>query len=116
VKYQQMSEDSGKGGYDLYYTFGVIFLDLVNGLRADGRIRLETFVKVKNDLFAFLRGLYVREVILPTNRTFILQNIPQSMNVYYGRMYYWKMVIGAWLRLPISIGRRSVSSVYRRFK
>jgi len=116
VKYQQMSDDSGKGGYDLYYTFSVIFLDIINGLRERRRIGINTFITVKKDLFEFLKGLYLSEAILPTNRTFILRNIPQSMDVYYGRMYYWKMVIGAWLRLPITIGRRCVSSVYRRFK
>ena len=115
-KYEVMADESGKGGYDLYYTFGVIFLDLVNTLRTNGRISLDTFVRVKDDLFIFLRGLYLSEAILPTNRTFILQNIPQSMDVYYGRLYYWKMVIGAWLRLPIAIFRKCVSTVYRRFK
>ena len=115
-KYEVMADESGKGGYDLYYTFCVIFLDLVNTLRTNGRISLDTFVRVKDDLFIFLRGLYLSEAILPTNRTFILQNIPQSMDVYYGCLYYWKMVIGAWLRLPIAILRRCVSSVYRIFK
>lgn len=105
-KYEQMGDDAGKGGYDLYYTFSVIFLDLINGLRERGCISLSTFVKVKSDLFGFLRGLYLNEVILPSNHTFILQNIPQSMDVYYGRIYYWKMVSGAWLRLPKIIVRR----------
>ncbi len=115
-KYEVMADESGKGGYDLYYTFSVVFLDIVNGLRTSGRISLETFSKLKNDLLVFLRNLYVSEVILPTNRTFILQNIPESMDIYYGRLYYWKMVIGAWLRLPIAIARKSVSSIYRVFK
>ena len=115
-KYEVMADESGKGGYDLYYTFSVVFLDIVNGLRTSGRISLETFSKLKNDLLVFLRNLYVSEVILPTNRTFILHNIPESMDVYYGRLYYWKMAIGAWLRLPIAIVRKCVSNIYRMFK
>lgn len=105
-KYQQMGDETGKGGYDLYKTFGVIFLDIMNGLRIDHRITYDTFIKVKKDLFIFLRGLYMSEAILPTNRTFILKNIRQSMNVYYGSNDYIRMVVGAWLRLPIALIRK----------
>ena len=102
-KYQQMGDETGKGGYDLYKTFGVIFLDIMNSLRINHRITYDTFIKVKKDLFIFLRGLYLSEAILPTNRTFILKNIRQSMNVYYGSNDYIRMVVGAWLRLPIAL-------------
>lgn len=105
-KYEVMGDESGKGGYDLFYTFGVGFLDIISGLRMKGRIRTETFIKVKKDLLSFLRDLYLSEVILPTNRTFILQNIPQSIDVYYGRMDYWRLVLGAWMRCPLAILKR----------
>ena len=101
-----MGDETGKGGYDLYKTFGVIFLDIMNGLRIDHRVTYDTFIKVKKDLFIFLRGLYLSEAILPTNRTFILKNIRQSMNVYYGSNDYIRMVVGAWLRLPIELIRK----------
>lgn len=114
--YEVMGNDSGKGGYDLYYTFSIVLLDIINGLRQTGRISLDTFVKVKKELFVFLRGLYISEAILPTHRTFILQNIPQSMDVYYGRLYYWKMVIGAWLRIPLTTFRRCLSHLYSFFR
>lgn len=96
--YQKMEDDSGKGGYDLFKTFGVIFLDLINVLRIQKRITDATFVFVKKDLYKFLTNLYLLEVLLPTKHTFILENIPQSLDVYYGRYYYWKMRMVCFLR------------------
>jgi len=112
-KYQQMGDETGKGGYDLYKTFGVIFLDIMNGLRIDHRITYDTFIKVKKDLFTFLRDLYLSEAILPTNRTFILKNIRQSMNVYYGSTDYIRMVAGAWSKLPVVLTRRGLAKIWR---
>ena len=104
-KYEQMGDDAGKGGYDLYETFAVVFLDLLNNLRIEKRISVSTFIKVKKDLFVFLRDLYMSEAILPTNRTFILKNIAQSMSVYYGFLSYRQMIVGAWMRIPVVLIR-----------
>lgn len=92
-KYEVMSSDAGKGGYDLFHTFGVGFLDIINGLRIKKRVRQETFIKVKRDLYGFLSSLYVSEVLLPSKHTFIIGDVRQSMNVYYGDFYYKKMVL-----------------------
>ena len=105
-RYQQMGDESGKGGYDLYETFAVVFLDLINNLRTENRISTKTFIKVKKDLFVFLRNQYINEAILPTNRTFILKNIAQSMSVYYTPSSYRRMVVVAWMRMPIVWVRR----------
>ena len=91
--YFKMEDDSGKGGYDLFQTFGVGFLDIINGLRIKKRVRQETFIKVKHDLYGFLSSLYVSEVLLPSKHTFIIGDVRQSMNVYYGDFYYKKMVL-----------------------
>ena len=114
-KYEIMGDESGKGGYNVFQTFAVSFLDILNRLRVDGRIRQETFVEVKKDLFCFLRNLYLLEAILPTKRTFILENIPQSMDVYYGRFYFWKMVLDAWLRLPFVISKKCLARIKKSF-
>lgn len=92
TEFYQMGDDAGKGGYNLFGTFAVTFLDILTLLRVDGRIKLDTFVKTKNDLFIFLRRFYLTEVLLPTKHTFILDNIPQYMNVYYGNHGYNQMV------------------------
>lgn len=110
-KYQMMSDDAGKGGYDLFRTFGVTFLDLVNGLRTRNRISIGSFLKVKKDLYCFLREQYLNEVLLPTKHTFIIHNIEQSMKVYYGSLYFIKMVIGALLRYPMGLIRITMYKV-----
>ena len=92
-KYEVMTDDTGKGGYDLFDTFGVGFLDIINGLRLRKLISYDTFIKVKRDLYVFLSSLYVSEVLLPTKHTFIIGNVRQSMSVYYGDFYYKKMVL-----------------------
>ena len=99
-KYEQMADDTGKGGYDLYDTFAVHFLDIIKDLYDGGRISLKTFEVVKSDLFGFLTMLYKNEVILPTKHTFILKNIKKSMKVYYGTSGYWQMVFKAYLKIP----------------
>lgn len=96
-KYEQMGDDAGKGGYDLYDTFAVHFLDIIKGLLVDGRISRQTFNVVKNDLFGFLTVLYKNEAILPTKHTFILKDIKNSMQVYYGAFGYYRMVVKAYM-------------------
>lgn len=102
-KYEQMGDDAGKGGYDLYDTFAVHFLDIIKGLLDGGRISQETFSVVKNDLFGFLTILYKNEAILPTKHTFILKDIKKSMQVYYGVSGYLRMVVKAYLLVPYEI-------------
>lgn len=99
-KYEQMGDDAGKGGYDLFDTFAVHFLDIIKGLLVNARISQQTFNVVKNDLFVFLTALYKNEVILPTKHTFILKDIKNSMKVYYGISGYWRMVVKAYLLVP----------------
>lgn len=114
-KYQQMGDESGKGGYDLYETFAVVFLDLINNLRIEKRISVRTFIKVKKDLFVFLRDLYISEAILPTNRSFILRNIAQSMNVYYDSLAHLRMVVSSWVRLPLVLVGACMIKIRRVF-
>lgn len=98
--YMKMEDDKGKGGYDLFQTFAVGYLDLINNLRFNRRISQDTFLKVKSDLLDFLKKLYLREAILPTNHTFIIGDVRKSINVYYSKYDYLSMVIGAWLKAP----------------
>lgn len=112
-KYEQMADDAGKGGYDLYDTFAVHFLDIIKGLFDGGRISLQTFNIIKNDLFGFLTILYKNEILLPTKHTFILRNIKRSMQVYYGTSGYWRMVIIAYLTVPYSFARSVARKVLK---
>ena len=112
-KYEQMADDSGKGGYDLYDTFAVHFLDIIKGLLENGRISKNTFEKVRGELFGFLTGLYKNEAILPTKHTFILKDIKKSMKVYYGTAGYWLMVVKAYLMIPYFFVRSAVRKILK---
>lgn len=105
-KYELMADDAGKGGYDLFRTFGVSFLDILNDLRISRRISSDTFVGVKKEVFSFLVRLYLNEVILPTKHTFIIDDIHKSIEIYYGKADYYVMVLIAWLKAPFSCIRR----------
>lgn len=105
-EYEVMASDSGKGGYDLFQTFGVGFLDILTGLRTRRRISMDTFIGVKKELLAFLEGLYVNEVVLPTEHTFIIGDVCKSMCVYYSKITYDKMVLKSWLKAPFCYIKR----------
>ena len=100
--YQKMKDDSGKGGYNLFYTFAVTFVDIMDELRKDGRITEKTFKFVKNDNYNKLCWLYYSEVLQSSKHTFILDNIKDSMNVHYGIRRYWIMVFWGYLRKLLS--------------
>lgn len=112
-KYEQMEDDSGKGGYDLFQTFGVGYLDIINDLRFKNRISQETFLKVKSELYGFLSSLYINEVVLPTKHTFIIGDVRKSLNVYFSDLDYYKLVVMAWLKIPYSYSWYIINSLKR---
>lgn len=97
--YGEMQDDSGKGGYDLFHTFGVVLNDLLFDLCKKKRITNTTFKYVKRKIFIFLQGLYYSEVLQgkESNHTFIIRNIRKSMSVYYGLTGYYYMVAREYL-------------------
>lgn len=114
-KYEQMCNDAGKGGYDLFHTFGVVLLDLLSDLRINSRISSETFVSVKRDLYQFLCGLYLNEVLLPTKHTFIISQVAKSFDIYFGRYYYYKMKLKGLLNLPLIYIKAAFVKITRLF-
>lgn len=100
-KYENMTSDAGKGGYDVFYAFSVRFLDILNNLRIDNKISPKTFVSQKKELFNFLKNLYLNEVVLPTKHTFVIEDVCSNMRIYYGTYYYCIMIIQSWLKAPI---------------
>lgn len=109
-RYMKLEEDTGKGGYDLFKTFGVDFIDIINELRIKGRISLETFLKIKNDLFIFLRLSYFNEVVMHSKHTFVIDNICKSMSVYYSVYDYYIMVIKSLLKVPLHYLRKIINA------
>ena len=97
--YGEMQDDAGKGGYDLFHTFGVVLNDLLLDLCKKKRISNTTFKYAKRKIFIFLQGLYYSEVLLgkESNHTFIIRNIRKSISVYYGLSGYYYMVVREYL-------------------
>ena len=105
-KYAKMASDVGKGGYDVFYAFSVRLLDIANKLRLQNRVSDNTFLKFKDELYKFVKTLYLREVILPTKHTFIIGEVRQNLCIYYCSYCYYKMVAVALLKAPIVILKR----------
>lgn len=114
--YEIMSSDEGKGGYDLFNAFGVKLLDLLNKLRIKGVISIHNYLFLKKDVYAFLQEQYLREVLLPTKHSFIIKNVRESVEVYFGRFYYYNLVIWARIRKPFVLFRISLSKIISKIK
>lgn len=91
VPFADYQEDRGKGGYNIFRTFAVGYLDILNELRKKDRISLDTFVKVKGELYGWLTDLYYKEVFSKSGHTYDLTGIDKSMEVYFTRAEYLRM-------------------------
>lgn len=109
-KYEQMADETNKGGYDLFKTFAVDLLDIINDLRKDKKISIRTFLYFKKNLAFLLKDLYLNEVLLPSHRTFIIKDVKECICTYYDLSSYIKIVIGAILSFPYSV----LKIVYRK--
>lgn len=107
-RYERMASDVGKGGYDFFHTFSVELLDYMSELRLSDRISKSTFVGFKKDLFNYLCSFYYSDVVCPTKRTYIVQNVRESMMVYYSDYEYRKMVALCYLKRPLGIVKHAL--------
>lgn len=101
--YGKMQDESGKGGYDLFYTFAVVLNDLLSNLKDRNRISENTFKFVKRMLFKFLCSLYYEEIVNAKNteHSFIIKNVKQSLSRYYSSFDYFILIIRTHIWLPI---------------
>ena len=83
---------TGKYGYDLFNTFAVLYLDLVNELRIDGFISKETFIKVKKDILLFLGSVYMSMRYYGGYENYSLKGMKESLAVYYSEDESKKMI------------------------
>ncbi|OXA92186.1 glycosyltransferase family 2 protein [Flavobacterium hercynium] len=97
VVYFNNQEVSKKGGYDLFKTFAVDYLRMIEQATLEGNLSNETFNKIKKDLyFDFLISWYQNTKILKNDYTFQLDNIKESLAVYYSKNSYYKLVVWAY--------------------
>lgn len=89
-------DETGKFGYDLFDTFAVHYLDLINEVRIDGYVSNNTFCKIKKDIFSALRRWYFYMRVLHHQGNYDLSNAKKSMMVYYTTSSYYNLVFQAY--------------------
>ena len=113
VKFDVQQDEKGKGGYNLFETFAIGFLDIINDLRKQKRISIDTFNLVRNDLFKYLCSWYYKIIVKKGKYTFDTSNIKQSMSIYYSPWQYKKMIIHAHIVPRLKKIKRFPSYLYR---
>lgn len=104
-KYQEMQDETGKGGYNIYKTFAVSYLDILNDLRIRNRISISTFILVKQDLLGFLCNWYHILSSKKNKYTFDTTDMDSYLKVYYSRFDIWMIKFKANLLFLKSIKR-----------
>ena len=92
-KFQDMQNEDGKGGYDLFYAFAVEFPNILKTLVAQGRMSDDTYKYVMQKLYVWLTDLYDKEVVHKSNHTFIIHNVRMSISYNYGFKGYINMAL-----------------------
>lgn len=94
-------DGKGKFGYDLFDTFAVLYMDLVNEVRIDGSITKNTFLKIKADIFNFLYGCYVAMKLDGAYENYSLDGMKDSLSVYFSKWDYYYIVLKTkWYEYP----------------
>lgn len=102
----------GKYGYDLFDTFAVQYLDLINEQRLDGYISKRTFLKIKKDILMFLEDIYISMKCYGKYENYSLAGMKESLSIYFSATESFFLRIRALLlKYPISI----VKNILRRF-
>lgn len=94
-KFQNMQDEEGKGGYDLFYAFAVEFPQIWQSLLSHQKISQATYKYVMRKMLNFICSLYHKEVLTTTSHTFIIQNVRQSIMTYFGLWGYLYVVFNA---------------------
>lgn len=90
----------GKGGYNLFKTFTVDYLNLTYYALHNNYISTITYNKIKADLFYdFLPIWYFNTKIKKNNYTFDLSDIKKYVSINYGKFGYYKLVLLAYSQL-----------------
>ena len=84
-----------KGGYNIFYNFCVLFLNMLVESQKDNRISMRTVRKVKANLyFRFVLVWYYRTIIDKRNNyTFDNTNASYNIKKAYGIIGYWGVLI-----------------------
>lgn len=82
----------GKGCYNLFHTFAVVFPDMLKDLQRRDRITQQTFDKVMKDLYGCLQNFYMDFVLRNPDKSFDISGNHKSLTTYYSEWDYIKMM------------------------
>lgn len=80
---EQNTDDTKKGKYNLFYTFGVEFMNCMRDIYDQKIIDERTFQKIRDDNKEFLTELYFKYCILKRPCSYDLNGKEKALNVYY---------------------------------
>lgn len=96
--YWENSIIKNKGGYELFKTFSIDFIEMLKLAKSEGIISLKTLFKIKFDLAnKFFPYWYSNTQLLETNYSFKKENVAKSLLVNYTLLSYLLIVIKAHL-------------------
>lgn len=115
-KYQEMLDDSGKGGYNLFNAFAVILLNLLGEYIQKKKISEKTYLSTKDKLFRFLTQLYLDEVIRKSKHSYDLTNIRESISTHYSyKKYIWMKVLGTGMYVKAGV-KKSIQRIFSKIR
>lgn len=114
IKFGDAQDSKGKHGYDVFYTFAVLYLDLVNQVRIEGYLSRDSFIKIKRDLSHWLRGIYYQMDVMGDKGNYILKDIKKDLSVYYTKDEYYRMVLYTrFITLPCAVFKKIKRILFR---
>jgi abequosyltransferase len=117
TKYFQNQNVKNKGGYDLFHTFSVIYIQMIEDLYTNKKIKRETFNHIKKDLFNnFLIQWYCNTMIFKNDYNYQLSNIKYSITVYYSVFEYYILLFKAYLKGIVYYFKLFYKSIFNYFK
>ena len=94
---------SGKGCYNLFHTFAVVFPDMLIDLKNRGRITDKTFKKVMKELFKCLKNFYKCFYVLFRDDSFDFSGIRKNISVYYPWYSYYLLIMSVYLEKDVRL-------------
>ena len=92
MKFENQQSGQGKGCYNLFHTFAVVFPEMLKDLLQRERITQQTFDKVLKDLYGCLQNFYLDFVLRNPDNSFDLTDNHKSLTTYYSEWDYWHMM------------------------
>ncbi|MDB4904557.1 MAG: hypothetical protein JWQ63_3838 [Mucilaginibacter sp.] len=101
-----------KGGYNLFETFAVEYLKMVENCLENKQIISKTFQHIKYDLFKnFLVMWYYYTKIAKNEYTYDLSGIKSSIGVFYPKTHYYGMILLAYKLAFMKIVKKTIKSL-----